>query len=603
MTTGATGERGRVLGAVAVAYCVAALVMTFPGVCAVWNGSLLGDAWDGRMFLWDTWWTGTALAEGGWPLATERLYAPEGVSLAQQPPLLPSGIVGLPLRAVLGPAGAYSLLVLATFPLAGLAAFAMCRRLSIGRWPAFAAGAVFAFGPIRCAQVPYLNLAQSFWLPLLVWAAAGLGGVGAGRRASLLFGCVVAGTVATSYNLAVLGAGLLLVLVATGALGRVPSDWRGRAAPALAVAAVLLSPLVVSVVVDLVREGWYTSLPLLPGGGGLDLTSYLVAWPWDGPGPGGGAFHVSRVAFIGSVGLVLGALGAWVGRGDAPVRGAVVGALVFGVLSLGTELVVAGSWTGVLLPWELLRRVPVLGEVRLASRWALPFWVCWCILAARGVAVVGAVAERLRPRGGAVAAVLLASLALNEYCVLPFPLVTPLPTTPPVIEAIGADPRDGLVLEIMGGRFGYSGYSWFQIRHGRPVLEGQLSRVPPSARRRVDESPLLRPFRRVVAGQGLVPALGSARARAMAAEARRLRVRWVMIPLVRDNLFTPASSGLLLRLDRMVRECLPVRAVVHEESVEDEAAERALLARTWTTERYGGAYLWRVYELELPEAP
>lgn len=577
-------------------------VATFPAVLFL-RGLLVGDAWDGRMFLWQVAHVASALAEGSSPLWTRQLYAPEGVSLAVQPNVLLPAAVVAPVTWSLGPVVAYDALVLATFVLAGLCMYGLAREQGLSRWSALVAGAVFSVGAIRMSKLPFLNLLQSYWVPALPWAALVLVRRPS-SRAALVFGAAVGGCFLSSYNLTVIAAFVVLPLLLVGGGSRRGEPLRAGHVLCAALAFVVVAlPLAVPLAREVAREGFYASLGLQASDEATDLSVFVRDWPVWGRGPDGGRFHLRQTAYVGGFSLLLAGVGLWRGRRDRRPRGLAVAAAAFFVLSLGPKLVVAGFDTGLALPFDLVRRLPVLGEVRIAHRWTIAFWTCMCLLVGHGAMALEAGARRFRRGAGTVAVVVVGTLTWMEHVWIPVPLVTPVPRVPAVVDGIGLDPRDGLVLEVMGGRFGYSGYSWFQIRHGRGVLEGQLSRTPPSAQARVDASPLLRPFRRVAAGQEEVPPAGSPTARAMAAEARRLRVRWVMVPLVRDNLFTPASHDLLLRLDRMVRACLPVRAVLFELPAVDEEAERALLGRPESYECYGGAYLWRVFELELPERP
>jgi hypothetical protein len=60
----------------------------------------------------------------------------------------------------------YNVVTLLTFPLCGLAMFALAHRLTRSGAAAFLAGLAFAFAPYRFAQLPHLQMLALFWAPL-----------------------------------------------------------------------------------------------------------------------------------------------------------------------------------------------------------------------------------------------------------------------------------------------------------------------------------------------------------------------------------------------------------------------------------------------------
>ena len=165
-------------------------------------------------------------AEGRWPLWNPYIH--EGAFAL--PALYPPDLLHVFLP---GPAWVSWLLTL-HLPLAALAAFALARELSLGRWAAFLAGAVYATGGLALSSLNlYVFLQALAWAPLVALtlrrAAAG------GGRWLVLAGVVTAVSVAT---LAVEFVAQAVVLgVALGLAG--PPRWRraGRLLGALALGA------------------------------------------------------------------------------------------------------------------------------------------------------------------------------------------------------------------------------------------------------------------------------------------------------------------------------------------------------------------------------
>jgi putative Mn2+ efflux pump MntP len=87
------------------------------------------------------------------------------------------------LAASVGPVAAFNWLVLATFPLAAVAAFALARHLALPRGGAMLAALAFAFSPVHLAHAAYHpHIAQVQWIPLFVlalWHALARGSLGA----------------------------------------------------------------------------------------------------------------------------------------------------------------------------------------------------------------------------------------------------------------------------------------------------------------------------------------------------------------------------------------------------------------------------------------
>jgi hypothetical protein len=60
----------------------------------------------------------------------------------------------------------YNLVLLLTFPLCGMAMYALVHRLTGSAAGAFVAGLAFAFAPYRISQLPHIQMLATFWAPL-----------------------------------------------------------------------------------------------------------------------------------------------------------------------------------------------------------------------------------------------------------------------------------------------------------------------------------------------------------------------------------------------------------------------------------------------------
>lgn len=192
------------------------------------------------------------------------IFHPTRDTLAFSEHLLGLSVIASPIAWITGnPLTTYNVTTLLTFPLSGLAMYALVQRLTGHAGAAFLAGLAYAFAPYRISTLPHVQMLASFWAPL---ALLGLHGYLEGanrppwgscrgeeppaprtRRTELawlaLFG--VAWMLQAAANLYSLV--LLSVLVALWALWFVvvPRNWRalGMIGAAMAMAAVPLAPI------------------------------------------------------------------------------------------------------------------------------------------------------------------------------------------------------------------------------------------------------------------------------------------------------------------------------------------------------------------------
>ncbi len=180
-------------------------------------------------------------------------------------------------------------------------------------------------------------------------------------------------------------------------------------------------------------------------------------------------------------------VGVWRGRGDWGYW-LVLGAGLF-VLSLGPRLEVAGRTLGVRLPYAWVQDWAPVRVVRHPNRFSVPLGLPVAVLAGYGVAWL---LNRLkRP---AVWLLGLSVLVLVEY--LPWPYPTVQPSVSPFYDQLAQEPGDFGVLDLpMGSRTVAKPYMYFATIHGKPLVEGHVSRLPISAYDFVDDVPLLRGLR------------------------------------------------------------------------------------------------------------
>jgi hypothetical protein len=494
------------LGAV---YLGLTLVLTRPGVSR-FTTHFMADDTDGFQNVWNLWWIKTALFAGQWPWWTDRLYAPDGVSLYFHTLGITTGLLALPFQLAWSLPVAHNVVVVASFVATGLALYGWARACGAGVGPAFVAGCVFTFSPFHFAHgTTHLNVLALYWLPLYGWAllrAVRTARVGHG----LLAGVVLWGVGLTDFYFALFcGLGTALV-----ALWR--RAWR-MPALALGTAAALSLPLAVPMVRLLGRTplagthdplafsvdalGW-----LVPGE--VSLWAPLTAPLWQRFG----AYTEESGVYLGLVPLAV--LGVALRVRVRAVVPWCVGAAVFALLALGPWLQVAGRVGPVPLPYLALTTVlPVLTLAGVPARFMAMVFLC--VAMGVGLALTALLDRQPRRRRrlvlGAVVAVLLLDYAPRPYTTTPF-------VVPPFYLGLAREPDTGQSLLELPSVHGML----YQTVHGKRIVGGYVSRTP----RAQHQAFLTHPVVRFVA-EGL-PCTETLRAE-IRDRLRREAVRWIVL--------------------------------------------------------------------------
>jgi hypothetical protein len=171
------------------------------------------------------------------------IFYPTPDALALSEHLLGVSLIAAPIQWLTGSLlVSYNLTVLLSYPICGLAMFALVRRLTNSTSAAFLAGLAYAFAPYRASHLPHIQMLMSFGMPL---ALLGLHEYLESRRGRwlVLFGLswLVQGAANGYYLVYFTGVVVLWVAWFMAARGR----WRDVAAVAgtLTVAAVPLVPI------------------------------------------------------------------------------------------------------------------------------------------------------------------------------------------------------------------------------------------------------------------------------------------------------------------------------------------------------------------------
>jgi hypothetical protein len=154
----------RLLG-LAVLFALLVVVMTAPAIFDL-SHTLIGNNVDNWIFYWNNWWLGKALAEGHDLFYTPYLYYPEGTSLVAHSNSFTSSLLALLLTPLTGPVAAYNLVVLLGLWIGCLGMYFLVRDLTRDSAAALVAAWVFTFAPYRLTQVlSHAHLGSLHWWP------------------------------------------------------------------------------------------------------------------------------------------------------------------------------------------------------------------------------------------------------------------------------------------------------------------------------------------------------------------------------------------------------------------------------------------------------
>jgi hypothetical protein len=336
----------------------------------------------------------TRVLVGEHGLVTDRLNVPSGVNLLANASSLTLGLLLAPITLTLGAPVSFAVLTAGNLAGTAIAWYLLfARTLHTHRAAAAVGGGFCGFAPAMVSQSnSHWHIAAQWLVPAIVWSvirlvraaeasATGTGAAGTSDRRIVTSGLWLAALVVVQYFL---GAEILYLTAVTLALLAIAyallrPRWARQILPGFAtglmvatgVAMVLLAyPLWV----QLAGPGGVTSGPFTTGYFSADLASWTVYSPLTVAGSDTAAVLATGPSeyntFLGWPLLVVAAGCAVLLRDRPIVLAAATAAVVMAVLSLGPELVVNRTRTGLTLPFTVLLDRPVI-DGALPQRYAL----------------------------------------------------------------------------------------------------------------------------------------------------------------------------------------------------------------------------------------
>ena len=482
--------------AVGLLYALAVFVLTMPGSLHP-SHQIIGNNADVWIFYWDTWWLGRAIAEGRPWFFTPYLFHPLGADLLAHSHAFPFSAIALLIRPLLGPVAAYNLSLLFGLWIGAMGTFLLVHEIAGDRAAALLAGFLFTFAPYHITQaLAHANLSAIHWWPFYALFLHRL--LRRGRVTDLVgTGFFAALTLWASLHLALL-LGVWTVVYLGWHLVRAlrrRKRWDRLAWPALRLGLATLLALILSLPLLLpllTSQARWDQTPVLVDETmtrQTDLLAYAIPPPyhpllgkWTGPLYHRFETNQEGMPYLGygAVVLALLALRRW--RREAGGW----------LLTAGLGLVLAAGpvlrWNGTLYPrWPLPYRL--LGEhfpfsaLRVPDRFNL--LVVFGLAVSAGLGVAG-LSRRHRWR-----LIPLALLIVGEYWYAPLPTME-LPPRSPFFAQMAQDPAWYGVVDYPMGYTASKRWLYYQTLHGKPIVEGHVSRYTAQNYAFIASQPLLR---------------------------------------------------------------------------------------------------------------
>jgi hypothetical protein len=491
MTRTTPGDRKRIFAALTIlmAYALTVGLMTWPASSHL-SRQLIGNSIDNWIFYWNNWWLERAITEGHDWFFTPYLFYPQGTSLIAHSNSHASSISAFTLKPLVGPVAAYNLTLLFGLWLSAVGMFLLVYSQTRHRLAAFVAGFIFAFAPYHLTQtLAHMHLGSIHWWPFYAFFLHR-----ASRehriRDALGAGLFMALTLWTSLHLALLLALWTLVYVGSRLIAR-KTTWPRMVGilGTAALGALLLSLPIILPAIENWSEIVYAWTPVAEQTSRqTDLLAYLVPPTLNTLiGSHVVPFYerfVANRAFMPYPGFGVLAL-ALIALFKQP-RNALFWGISGGLwvlLSAGSALRINGNlYPHLPLPYRLVGRVFPFSTIRSPDRFNLLLTFSLSTLAGLGAAWLH------RHRRWWLLPLLV--FIFIEYLCIPLPMWDLPPSSPFFEQMAREETRYGVVDYPMGYEFAKL-WLYYQTLHGKPLVEGHVSRYTAADYAFIYSQPLL----------------------------------------------------------------------------------------------------------------
>ena len=469
----------------ALVYLAAFCLLTWPLILS-FPTHLFLNMQDGLQNVWNLWWVNKAVTElHQSPWHTTYLHHPFGVTLLGHTLNPFNGLLGIPLHRLVDLVSVHNFLIVFSFVVGGLTAFALAYRLTGSYAGSLLAGYVFSFTSYHFVhlQAGHMQLVSLEFIPLFLLCFLALL-----ETPALCWALASAGVLLLVllcdhyYFLFCVLAGALIVVFKSVRVRRLWFLFEKERCPAVLIfmlaAFAACAPLVTALALanradpllgahPAAQYSLDLAAPLLPGGSWRFASWTQPVWS----AFRAGRFESSSLGLALAAALILVAL--FRKRLDAKGVGLWYCLLIFfGLLSLGPALHVGGTvHAGVPMPYAIFARIfPPLELGGCPARMMAMVMLCAGVICAYGLAALPRA-----PRWATTVCAALAALMVVEH--LPAVLSPIRLTVPPYVTFLKTLPQGAGVLDTTTDM---APALYFQTIHEKPVAGGYVSRIPKS---------------------------------------------------------------------------------------------------------------------------
>lgn len=483
-TVGYKGDNTKSYGWVfaLLVYIVVTLIY-FRGIWDGFSSHIIGPAEDNMGYIWNIWYGWRALLDPGISFTfTNKIFYPEGVSLWYNGWSFYNLFLSFLLKQILTPAGVYNILIMHSFPLAGLGAYFLVRHFTNHTLVAITAGLIFAFNPSHLAHsLHHMNITSIQFFPffLLFFIKA----ISSSSRKNLLLASIFFLLLAMcDWNWMIFAVIIMLYFFIISAYKKNMLDNRDmlKKIAVIVVPTILaLSPWFYGMIIESIRysissEGGHSSFvvdvvafilpyylhPLSSLNFIAELNNLYTGNLWE------------ATAYLGIVNIIL---LIYAVRKLANRTAVWSGALLFfGILSMGSYLHFAGWTLPLLFPFSIVKYIPILKHVRAPARFITLVYLFITIIVGYSLAdLVKRFPSMLTGKLFIVSVILL--VIIDFY---PRDIATTEISLPNCYQTIitNNQEKEAGILDLPSGREPSIRYLMYQTMHGFPIMEGFIPR-------------------------------------------------------------------------------------------------------------------------------
>jgi hypothetical protein len=460
----------RFLAASLVFYSLLTAIMTYPQILHMRDG--VHDDGDPLMVTWVLAWVAYQVPRAPAHLFDANIFYPERNTLAYSETLIVPGLIVAPLHWLgVGSILIHNLVFLSGFTLSGVGVALLVWRLTANAGAAMLAGLVFAFPPYRIDHYAHLQLQQTQFIPLALWAFHRLLDTGRLRDGALLGVCVVCQMLSCMYY------GLFLIPYMAIVCGTML--FASRPLRRDRIVALLAAGAITAVAMIPVGRAYLAARDVVGERGRAEVADGSATWrnylaPPEVNAVYGTVFarfmQPERRLFPGFVAVALAIVGLWPPLNATRLAYGLGLLLAFDV-SLGFNGLLYPALYDYFLPFKALR---------IPARMGLMVGFSLAVLAGYGAARI---AGRLRSepmRRGVLGA--LGVLMLVEYASTPLPFWHAPRNPPPIYADLVRDRGDSptaVLFEFPTGLIPDAAYSYYSTFHWQWLVNGYSGFFPP----------------------------------------------------------------------------------------------------------------------------